>query len=87
MQLQCTCFPKVLSHLVTGYDKFPTNKTYFWDRSLNGLGAGLSSDADFRFHKEAAGLGILAWFCDRGLLSSSCVISLVSVYSEQCAFS
>ena len=79
VQIYVPVFPKYSPncHLVTGYDKFPTNKTYFWDRSLDGLGAGLSSDADFRFHKEAcfglewpghSYLLVMAWFCDRGLL-------------------
>ena len=82
---------------MTEYGRFPTNKTYFWGRSLDGLGAGLSSDAGSGFFGgllltdlfglvSPDNLGFfllaLAWFCDRGLLSSSCVIILVSVYIE-----
>ena len=60
MQLQCTCSPKVLSQLLLSDRVWQI--PHKQDRNLDELGAGLSSDADFRFHKEACGLTTFAGF-------------------------
>lgn len=79
---------------VTEYGRLPTNRTYFWGRSLDGLGVGLSSDWGSGFAGlilfpclaspgEALGFFlVLVWFNALGLGTSSCVIILVSVYID-----
>lgn len=81
---------------VTEYGRLPTKRTYFWGRSLDGLGVvGLSSDWGSVFAglillvlvtclaSPGDALGfflVLVWFKALGLVTSSCVMILVSVY-------